>query len=205
MLAAHLPTPPACTLDLGCGNGRLGAYLAERFGPDRTWVGLDASPELLARARARRDLPRRSRLLRAELGAPGLPVAAGAFDLVALVAVLHHVPGEAARAALLQRGAACVAPGGALAASFWRFGAAARIARRRLPFEDVGIDPADVEPGDALLPFAGDASVPRYGHAFDRAEVERLARAPGLPLRARFDADGREGDLDAWLVWERPQ
>jgi hypothetical protein len=72
-----------------------------------------------------------------------------------------------------------------------------------LSFDGAGVDAADVEPGDALLSFAGDASVPRYGHAADAAEVARLARAAGFALRARFDV-GRRGARDTWLLWERP-
>jgi len=202
-LGRALPAPPARTLDLGCGNGRLGAFLAKRFGPERGWLGVDASPALLASAGARPDLPRRARTRALDLLDAAAPLPGGSFDLVALIAVLHHVPGEAARADLLARAAARVAQGGLLAATFWRFGEAPHLAARALPFAGTGVDAADVEPGDALLPFGGDGRVPRYCHAFAREEIDRLARAPGLPVHARCEAP-EAGSHDTFILWQRP-
>ena len=39
------------TLDLGCGNGRLGRFLASRWGERLGYLGVDGSAEILAIAR----------------------------------------------------------------------------------------------------------------------------------------------------------
>jgi hypothetical protein len=46
----------------------------------------------------------------------------------------------------------------------------------------------------------------RYCHHCDAGELEALAQAPGPASDwrlERFDADGRSGDLNHYLVWQR--
>jgi trans-aconitate 2-methyltransferase len=51
-LVARIPTPsPRRIVDLGCGPGELTLTLAERW-PDAVVLGVDSSPEMLAKARA---------------------------------------------------------------------------------------------------------------------------------------------------------
>jgi SAM-dependent methyltransferase len=64
-------------LDVGCGEGELARHL-----PDGAWVGVDSSPEMLARA------PRPS--VRAD--ATALPFEDACFGSVALLYVLYHLP-----------------------------------------------------------------------------------------------------------------
>jgi ubiquinone/menaquinone biosynthesis C-methylase UbiE len=63
-------------LDVGCGEGELARHL-----PGGAWVGVDSSPEMLARA----PQPH----ARAE--ATALPFVAGSFGSVALLYVLYHL------------------------------------------------------------------------------------------------------------------
>lgn len=76
--------PGGRVLDAGCGAGRYSAWLAEH-GAEVT--GLDASPEMLERARAR--VPG-ARFEVADLGNP-LPLQADAFDTVVSGLVLHYL------------------------------------------------------------------------------------------------------------------
>lgn len=104
-LVAQVPVGAARVLDIGCGLGRLTAQLTA---PGREVLGVDLSPEMIARARV------------AGAGMPGLSFAcgdafemdltAGRFDCVLSVAVLHHVDAEAAIARMIQ----LLAPGGRL-------------------------------------------------------------------------------------------
>jgi SAM-dependent methyltransferase len=91
--------PDVVVGDLGCGSGRITAALAPFV---RSVVGVDASPEMLAVARARLAGSPNVELLQGTLEA--LPVADATLDIALAVHVLHHVAdvgralGEAARA-----------------------------------------------------------------------------------------------------------
>ncbi len=200
----HVKADAPDVLDVGCGNGRFAAFLVES-GVGARYLGVDASEPLLARARRRR-IPG-ARFRRAELvaAADGAALPAGGFDLVAVFGLLHHVPGEARRHALLAALAERLAPGGILALAFWRFGDFARFRARVLPrsawrsLPGGPIDPEDLESGDHLLPFGADGT-PRYCHHTDEAETERLLAALPLACVDRYLADGREGALNRYVV-----
>ncbi|MFW5418049.1 methyltransferase domain-containing protein [Nocardiopsis sp. CNT-189] len=105
LLAAR---PGERVLDAGCGTGEHAARLREA---GAEVVGVDASPEMIDRARARfPGLDLRVADLRS-LGSGGL----GGFDAVLSNAVLHWIP-EADRAAASL--AAVLRPGGRLVAEF---------------------------------------------------------------------------------------
>jgi SAM-dependent methyltransferase len=95
--------PGARTLEVGCGNGSVSAWLAGRIAPGGRAVAVDLDLSL------------------ADAQAPGLefrqgdilagPVEPGTFDLVTARAVLHHVADAGAAVANL---AASIRPGGAM-------------------------------------------------------------------------------------------
>lgn len=95
-------------LELGTGTGESTRRLLEA-NPRARLVGIDASGEMLARARA--TLPaERVQLL---LGRVEDPLPQGPFDLVASVLAVHHVDG-AGKANLFRRIASVLAPEGRL-------------------------------------------------------------------------------------------
>jgi SAM-dependent methyltransferase len=99
--------PPGRALDLGCGEGGDALWLAERG-----WAvtALDISATALGRARAEAD----RRGLAVDWRQQDLvePLPSGPYDLVS--AQFLHSPVTLARAEVLRRAAAQVAPGGAL-------------------------------------------------------------------------------------------
>jgi SAM-dependent methyltransferase len=198
----ELPSPPRTILDVGCGHGRFAQLLRER-GSSASYWGVDASAELIAIARARRDLIGGARFSRADVIEDASRVPRGPFDLIAMFGVIHHVPAEPARAELLRVLADRLAPGGTLAVAFWRTSADEDPAKR-LPWEAAGIDSRELEPGDRLLRFDADPHVFRYAHFADEAELGRLAAALEIPLALRFDSDGSGGIANAYLLWRRP-
>jgi SAM-dependent methyltransferase len=86
-------------LDVGCGEGELAAYL-----PPGAWVGVDASPTMVARA------PAGARLASAD----ALPYGDNSFAAVALLYVLYHLERPAAA---LREALRVLRPGGLVAAA----------------------------------------------------------------------------------------
>jgi tRNA (cmo5U34)-methyltransferase len=83
-----IPETVRQVLDLGTGGGHLIALLATRR-PETTFVGIDASPTMLAAARARFDGTARVRILAHDL-ALTLPVV-GRFDAIVSAFAIHHL------------------------------------------------------------------------------------------------------------------
>jgi SAM-dependent methyltransferase len=93
----------ARTLEVGCGNGSISAWLAERVSPGGTAVAVDLDLSLIQVRMPNLEL-RKADILAG-------PVERGAFDLVTARAVLHHVADpETARANMI----ASLKAGGAL-------------------------------------------------------------------------------------------
>ncbi len=204
-LAPHLP--PICrALDVGCGNGRFAQFLDQRL-QQVTYTGLDGSERLAALARRRAaSLTRTQAAFHVvDLAQPGweLPYR-GACDLTTALAVAHHIPGAAARAAFVQAAASCLAPAGLLILSTWRFLHLPRLRRKLVGWETVGLDAAAVEPGDYLLDWqAGNQPGLRYVHQVEAVEIAEWAERAGLTLIEQFQADGREGDLSLYSLFRR--
>jgi ubiquinone/menaquinone biosynthesis C-methylase UbiE len=164
-------------LDVGCGNGRHAALLAERA---REVIGVDVSRELLLAARDRaREGEWAVELAQAD--AAVLPLAAGTIDLAVYVATLHHLPTREARVQSLDELARVLAPGGRALVSAWS-----------TAHDRFGPDP-DAEEGfdttvDWTLPDG--ETVPRFYHIYAPAEFEADLRASDLTLEAAFVSSG---------------
>lgn len=113
-LIAHVQ-PGASVLDAGCGAGLFLALLAGTV-PHISGTGFDPSQPAIESARAMAEQVKRQGLradlhfLRLDAGAAW---PAGAFDVVSLVDVVHHVAPEL-QIQVLERAAARVKPGGIL-------------------------------------------------------------------------------------------
>ncbi len=191
---------PYSVLDIGCGNGRFGVFLAKQLRADLVYHGIDNNAALLERARdALAPFPRLNATLnQQDIIEDGLPT--GRYDLVVLFGVMHHVPGAARRLALMRSLAERVAPGGLLVFACWRFYEYERFRSRIVPF------PADVqtEPGDYLLDWRRGANALRYCHYVDETEHAALIAATGLTPLDTYRADGRQGDANLYAVLEHP-
>jgi ubiquinone/menaquinone biosynthesis C-methylase UbiE len=97
----------ASVLDVGCGTGRLAAWMAERVGPSGQVVGIDPLAERIALARARVPGVRFQIGHAEDLGA----FADGSFDGVCMSAVFHWIPDQAKALAEIAR---VLRPGGKL-------------------------------------------------------------------------------------------
>lgn len=201
-LLIHLQTLPVPlrVLDVGCGNGRFGLFLAQH-GLTVHYTGYDNNQTLLDHAHtaltdaalASVTLTRRESLLH--------PLSEAPYDVIGVFGVLHHVPGQAQRLAFMRDLAAHVSLGGILAVAGWRFLEDDRLRERVVSW------PPDlrerVEAHDYLLDWRQGAHALRYCHYVDDAEQQALEDATDLTLIERYRADGRSGQLNAYSVLRR--
>lgn len=155
-------------LDLGCGNGRFGKFLSEHRQIEYT--GIDNNQYLLDRAAT--ALPN-ARLLHHDITKPW-PIK-GKFNLIVLMAVLHHIPTKTARLKILQRAKKLLKPNGLLVFTTWQFD-------RKKIVKKIAKD-------DYLLYWKRGISALRYCHRFTNKEVQGLIKALKLKLIADFIAD----------------
>ena len=202
-------------LDVGCGNARFAAYLdsaLEPLGWGFSYTGVDACPALLDQARSRVPAHVPSRFSRADLVAESLDAALprGPFDLVCAFGLLHHVPGRERRRDLVRAFADRLAPGGVVAVTAWRFERFERFQRHRVPWEaynsgaETPIAREQLEAGDHLLRWGDGSGPPRYCHFADESETAEWVDCLALEALDRFEADGREGALNEYLVLAAP-
>lgn len=187
---------PLSVLDVGCGNGRLGVFLAEALNGSIVYHGLDNNAALLqAAAHALAPLDK----LQATLTQHDIidkPLPATQADCVALFGVLHHIPGAAARRAFMHELAQRVRPGGILCFAAWCFYELPRFQERIVPWEE-GLS---VERHDYLLDWRRGERALRYCHYVDEAEHEALVAATGCREVLRYRADGANNALNRYSI-----
>jgi tRNA (uracil-5-)-methyltransferase TRM9 len=189
-------------LDLGCGNGELARQLAARK-HSGSYTGLDFSPPLLEAAGKQSGLVVVN-FLQADLCSLDWDsrLGAGRFDLVFAFAMLHHIPGRQLRVQILGKVAKLLKEQGNFIHSHWQFLNSPRLKKRIHPWRVVGMEPADLDPGDYLLDWRRGGFGLRYVHHFEQNELSDLAEASGFRVCESFLSDGLGGNLGAYQVWE---
>ena len=136
---------------------------------------------------------------------------ASGFDIVSCMGFFHHVPGKQTRKDLLQQLVDIARPGGYIACSLWAFlrderiaAQAQRVTAAKLEDEEFAAA-IELEDNDYLLGWKGDTSRVRYCHHFDDEELsELIGHVQGqTKLVACFDADGKAGNLNHYLIFKK--
>lgn len=202
-------------LDVACGNLRFERYLADAL-PGRMLSGWAVDNcEPLVEAGERSEFGPLSRIafqnldvierlsggrLRESFEAPD-----ASCDLAVSFGFMHHVPLERWRVELLRALVAKVRSGGFVAVSFWRFLNSDKLAGKAKETTsraraELGIP--ELPPNDYLLGWQDTQGLYRYCHHFDEPEIERLLAmmADSADLVSRFEADGRTGNLNEYVV-----
>ncbi len=184
-------------LDIGCGNGRFGVFLAQN-GIQAHYEGHDNNAALLAYAYdalqniglASVKLIERDSILQ--------PLDTGMFDFIGVFGVVHHVAGNDQRRLFLRDLAQRLLPNGRFAYATWRFMEDDKLSQRVVAWDtDLA---TKVEANDYLLDWRQGQRALRYCHYVNDAEQDGLDAATGLSLLERYRADGREGRLNAYSV-----
>jgi tRNA (uracil-5-)-methyltransferase TRM9 len=199
MLLPHLPKIKS-VLDVGCGNGRFGLYLAEKHGADFRYHGIDNNQTLLdfAAQSLKGKLPDVHLENRDLL--EGLSLT-DSYDLIVLFGVIHHIPGYRERQAFIRSLAEKVTSGGLLVFASWRFYEFERFRERIVAWDDdLG---AKVERHDYLLDWRRGEVALRYCHYVDDDEQTALIRGSGLREILTYRADGSTGMTNCYSILSR--
>jgi len=86
-----LARPGESVLDVGCGTGTLGIAAKQRVGPTGSVQGIDASPEMIARANAKGRKAGLDIVFRNE-SIEALSFRDAQFDVILSTLMLHHLP-----------------------------------------------------------------------------------------------------------------
>lgn len=206
-----LPENPT-VLDIGCGNLRFERFLdAAALRPARV-VALDACAELLnCEGPDRMSIQRIQTDIVSILDEPtgctslGIPPC----DLTVAFGFMHHLPTPTLRRNLLEALINTTRPQGLCIVSFWQFGKDERIAKKAKlatasAEEALGIQLPDAH--DHFLGWQSERDSFRFCHDFTDDEVDALkifAEDRGVIVVDDFYADGKNGDLNRYLVFRR--
>ena len=184
--AAETGQTPLNVIDVGCGNGRFARALAGDRAQRHLSGGRCRRPATVGCPRTDcRPAPSSNSVsasghCRAELGVRTCRTR---------TIRCGYLPGRhpplsrsGATPAPHVRPCAAAAPDGVIALSTWQFLSSERLANKQVEWTEAGVDPAELEDGDALLPWNQGAHALRYVHQLDLAEVEALAQGAGLRL-----------------------
>jgi len=194
-LLPYLKTPLR-VLDVGCGNGRFAAFLAQKLDGPIIYHGIDNNAQLLEMAGAAlHKLPKLTfTLTQQDIIEGGFDKAT--YDLVALFGVIHHVPGASHRRNFMVRLAQQVAAGGLLCFAAWRFYEYARFRERFVDWPDN----VEVEAHDYLLDWRRGERALRYCHYVDDSEHAALIAASGLKEVTTYRADGADNAMNRYSL-----
>lgn len=208
-----LPNAPISVLDVGCGNGRFAHILDSRETPFVYW-GIDNGSTLLTLAGEHTHTLNHGQVhfAQVDLAQPAWSVnlpetiqevdskTAIPFDFVLCTATLQHLPGYTTRLQAVREMASL--SNGLVVLSGWQFFESERLRSKILSWDVADLSAADMESGDALLPWKQGGYAVRYVHQIDENEMTRLAQDAGLTIVETFRADGRE-NLNLYAVCQR--
>ncbi len=192
-------------LDLGCGNGELARSLSRR-GHRGPYLGLDFSPPLLAEAQ-REAFHFPVQFLQADIAELSmmhgtLPVV-GRWSWVTAFAVLHHLPGNNLRLALLRNVHELLEEDGWFIHSCWQFLSSPRLKARIQPWTSAALSPEELDTNDYLMDWRLGRRGLRYVHHFDEDELAELAQQTGFEVIETFYSDGENKRLSLYQIWKK--
>ena len=206
-LLTHIePSTTKTILDLGCGNGRFGAFAFENFDYLTHYTGIDSNPTLLEAARKTLSPQKEKVTLNQEniletlLTNKLLSFDSQTFDLITVFGVMHHIPSTQLRKIFLKKLASRLNPGGQLVFTTWNFIEFERFTDRLIAPTKLKIDTNQLENNDYFLDWRRGEQAIRYCHAYTTEEVADLLKGTPLQLVTTYRADGRENEVNTYYV-----
>lgn len=220
--SANQQAPALTVFDLACGNMRFEAFLHEALPHlNIDYYGADNSKEMAGTGSQKKhfqDLDALGILIDRGPEAVTSEIDAPIADLVVSFGFMHHIPSHELRMQMLQVMLEKCRPGGFISVSFWQFLNSPSLAKKAAvthaaALQDLShewtLSPAEInkelEQGGYFLGWQGIAGAYRYCHNFTAAEITQLIKAVSsqAKLIAQFDADGRTGNLNAYLILQK--
>jgi len=173
-------------LDLGCGNGRLYEVFKDM---SIQYTGVDNSAGLIEEAK--KKWPENEFVVADALD---LPFENGKFDVVFMIAILHHLPSKELRLKVLENIKRVLKDDGVLIMTNWNlwqkkylsYVLKYTIFRMFMPGKKIDeIRVGDTEFGDTFIPWKK-SGILRYYHAFRKSELKTLVKKSGLKLEDNY-------------------
>jgi len=209
-LITPLQKEPIRVLDIACGNGRFAHFLSEKF-PNKklVYVGIDNNKQLLQDASKQpvninvtvqlhtidiiEKLLENKKLIEDE----------GSFDIIVAFGIMHHIPSKKLREQFFSSLGQHLAKDGYWITTFWDFINTKRLDKKQVDPQLLGLDEKKLESGDYILDWQRGTAALRYTNHTTLAERYRLAKKSGLKLTNEFRADGKEHNLNHYLVLQK--
>ncbi len=187
-------------LDLACGNGRFGLFLAENSPKIKiNYHGVDFSRELLSKAEKKLSKTNINFKLKKTDIIEDFHLSRK-YDLITAFGLFHHIPSFDLRRKILKILADHLAEDGLVAVTFWQFADKPRFKDKIVNPEKVGIDPGQLESNDYILDWKRGKTAYRCCHCADQPEVEKLTENLDLKMVDNYLADGKTNNLNLYLV-----
>lgn len=171
-------------LDIGCGNGKLFGFLAEKK-KNFSYVGLDVSEKLIKIAR---DFYLEAQLPSKEFkvfDGINIPYPDNSFDIVYCLATLPHLPGREMQVKFLENIRKTAKPGALLVITcwnLWQFKFISFQLKMIVNFiRDMILRKGQYEWGDFYIPWKKRGVIPisRYYHGFTVSELSNILEKAG--------------------------
>jgi SAM-dependent methyltransferase len=181
-------------LDVGCGNGRFGRFLSSRHIPI-DYIGVDFSQGLLSYGSEGQGC-----FIARDLSRPESLAELGLYDVIVCLSTIQHIPGHINRLRLVAEMRDHLQIDGRLVIANWQFLDSPRQRKKIRPWQEVGINPLDVEHNDYVLSWQRGELGLRYVAYINEHTIAELADQAGMTILTQYRSDGREGDLNLYTI-----
>lgn len=205
-LLSKIPLAFSNCLDVGCGNGRFAALLAEHSSSFK-YTGIDFNQELLDFAHQKlSDLEIDFKLIKANLLDDWNKEIDEKFDLVVAFGVLHHIPGFQNRKLFLKKLSETLNNDGVLVITVWQFLKLKRFSNsmpnQQSILEELEISKNELEENDFILDWKRGTHAYRYSHLVSEYEFKKLL-PKNIQIVDTFHEDGKTRDVNKYYILRR--
>jgi tRNA (uracil-5-)-methyltransferase TRM9 len=194
-------------LDVGCGNARFYQFIKEKISNKKIeYLGLDNNQKLLdfANKKFKEDHPnfkiKNTDLIESLLNDNDC-IKSNDFNVVVSFGVFHHIPSFDLRLKLLNYLKSKITYDGIIIISLWQFMDYERFRKKvskKPKFENL-----ELEDNDFILDWKRGEKAYRYCHLIDDEEQKKLIKESSLELIESFRADGKEKDVNKYLILKK--